>query len=86
MSLYITIMMLSACLRAFSSGLTMYRNLPRHTFGFIQGKLFPKYFLLGTSLSSVTLASFLLLNPYNSWQLHQIVQVTTMPLVQWWYW
>jgi hypothetical protein len=32
----------------FIAGLTMHNNLPRQTFGKLQSKLFPKYFLLCT--------------------------------------
>jgi hypothetical protein len=37
----------------FFAGVTMFQNLPRHTFGRLQGKLFPKYF--GLSSISVLL-------------------------------
>lgn len=43
----------------FVSGLALYFNLPRHTFGRIQEILFPKYFSMGTALSVVTLLSFI---------------------------
>lgn len=56
----------------------MYQNLPRHTFGYIQGKLFPKYFLLGTILSSVTIATYIVKNPINVWERQQMIQVGTM--------
>ena len=59
-------------------GITMYRHLPRHTFGFIQGKLFPKYFLLGTILSSVTLLTYVIQNPVPAWEWEQKVQVIRM--------
>ena len=55
----------------------MYRYLPRHMFGFIQGKLFPKYFFLGTILSSITLITFLIENPFPSWERKQTIQVCT---------
>ncbi|XP_053678068.1 transmembrane protein 205 [Anopheles nili] len=42
----------------FVSGLALYFSLPRHTFGLIQEVLFPKYFTLGTSLSTISLVSF----------------------------
>ena len=32
----------------FVLGITMFKNLPRQTFGKLQAKLFPKYFLLST--------------------------------------
>ncbi|XP_035904403.1 transmembrane protein 205 [Anopheles stephensi] len=42
----------------FVSGLALYFSLPRHTFGLIQEVLFPKYFTLGTGLSTISLVSF----------------------------
>lgn len=42
----------------FVSGLALYFSLPRHTFGVCQEILFPKYFLLNTILSSLTLVTF----------------------------
>lgn len=42
----------------FVSGLALYFSLPRHTFGMCQEILFPKYFLLNTALSSMTLITF----------------------------
>uniref|UniRef100_A0A182K6T8 TMEM205-like domain-containing protein n=1 Tax=Anopheles christyi TaxID=43041 RepID=A0A182K6T8_9DIPT len=42
----------------FVSGLALYFSLPRHTFGLIQEILFPKYFTLGTGLSTISLVSF----------------------------
>uniref|UniRef100_A0A182VVI4 TMEM205-like domain-containing protein n=1 Tax=Anopheles minimus TaxID=112268 RepID=A0A182VVI4_9DIPT len=42
----------------FVSGLALYFSLPRHTFGLIQEVLFPKYFTLGTGLSTISLISF----------------------------
>ncbi|ETN65721.1 hypothetical protein AND_002506 [Anopheles darlingi] len=42
----------------FVSGLALYFSLPRHTFGLIQEILFPKYFALGTGLSTISLVSF----------------------------
>lgn len=53
----------------------MYRHLPRHTFGYIQGKLFPKFFMLGSILSSVTLVTYLVQNPFHLWKWQQMVQV-----------
>ena len=53
----------------------MYKNLPRHTFGFIQSKLFPKYFLLGTVLTSVSIISFVIEHPFGLWKQLQYIQV-----------
>lgn len=46
----------------FVSGLALYFNLPRHTFGNVQQILFPKYFLINATLSLITLAIFLRTN------------------------
>ena len=53
----------------------MYKYLPRHTFGYIQSKLFPKYFMLGTVLSSIVLGTFIIDNPMNNWNFEQKLQV-----------
>ena len=59
----------------FYTGRTMYKYLPRHTFGYIQSKLFPKYFMLGTVLSSIVLGTFIIDNPINNWNFEQKLQV-----------
>ena len=38
----------SVAYTTFVAGITMFKNLPRQTFGKLQAKLFPKYFLLGS--------------------------------------
>lgn len=38
----------SVAYTTFIAGITMFRNLPRQTFGKLQAKLFPKYFALGS--------------------------------------
>ena len=53
----------------------MYKNLPRHMFGFIQSKLFPKYFLLGTVLMSLSILTFIAEHPFGIWNQLQYVQV-----------
>ncbi len=53
----------------------MYQYMPRHMFGFIQSKLFPKYFLLGTILSSVTIVTFLIEHPFTDWDFTEKMQV-----------
>ncbi|KAJ8923483.1 hypothetical protein NQ315_010061 [Exocentrus adspersus] len=49
----------------FVSGLALYFNLPRHTFGNVQQVLFPKYFLINAALSLITLTIFLRVNNSN---------------------
>ena len=49
----VSILVLNPC-----AGVTMYSNLPRHTFGYIQSKLFPKYFRTGTILMTVVICTF----------------------------
>ena len=61
----------------FVSGLSLYFALPRHSFGCVQKVLFPKYFLLNSFLSLVTLLIFL--DHHNS-HLHEmdiLIQVSS---------
>ncbi|CAI8028267.1 Transmembrane protein 205 [Geodia barretti] len=56
----------------------MIRYLPRHTFGYMQSKLFPKYFMLGVALSGISLATFLIDNPISSsWSFEQKLQAAS---------
>ncbi|KAK9679890.1 protein of unknown function (DUF4149) [Popillia japonica] len=48
----------------FVSGLSLYFALPRHNFGQVQKVLFPKYFLLNSILSLITLVIYL--NHHNA--------------------
>ena len=57
----------------FRAGITMYSNLPRHTFGYIQSKLFPKYFQIGTVLMTVVMCTFLW--EHNQWDWKVKLQV-----------
>lgn len=67
---------MSACMYNTHAGVTMFRHLPRHMFGLIQSKLFPKYFLLGTILSSITALSYLMEHPFSTWGYQEKVQVS----------
>ena len=58
-------------------GLTMFKHLPRHTFGLIQSKLFPKYFLIGAILSSVAMVTFITDHPISRWDTKETIQVYT---------
>jgi len=49
-------------------GSTMFFNMPRHLFGRVQSKLFPKYFLISSVTSLVALGSFALMYPYGGWE------------------
>ncbi|XP_055530250.1 transmembrane protein 205 [Wyeomyia smithii] len=74
----------------FVSGLALYFNLPRHTFGRIQEILFPKYFSMGTALSVVTLLAFIKLQQaahpelstasLNNWEPTLLLQVVALAL------
>ncbi|XP_053681886.1 transmembrane protein 205 [Sabethes cyaneus] len=74
----------------FVSGLALYFNLPRHTFGRIQEILFPKYFSMGTALSVVTLLTFIKLQQaahpelstasLNSWEPALLLQLIALAL------
>lgn len=50
----------------FASGLVLFFSLPRHIFGKVQKCLFPKYFMLNSMLSAITLALFILHHPSAS--------------------
>uniref|UniRef100_T1IS77 TMEM205-like domain-containing protein n=1 Tax=Strigamia maritima TaxID=126957 RepID=T1IS77_STRMM len=43
----------------FVSGIILFLTVPRHTFGLVQEQLFPRYFLLNTALSFITVNTFL---------------------------
>lgn len=74
----------------FVSGLALYFNLPRHTFGRVQEILFPKYFSMGSALSVVTLLTFIKLQqtarpelisaPFSSWDPMLLLQLVTLAL------
>lgn len=61
----------------FVSGLALYFAMPRHTFGHIQKILFPKYFLLNSVLSLITLYVFLRAHSshLNSWEVLAQVRI-----------
>ena len=61
-----------------SPGIAMYQFLLRHTFGYIQSKLFLKYFMLEIILSTVSLITFIIDNPVNSWAFEQKLQVSNV--------
>jgi len=48
-------------------GSTMFFNMPRHLFGRVQSKLFPKYFLISSVTSFAALGTFALMFPYSGW-------------------
>jgi len=49
-------------------GSTMFFNMPRHLFGRVQSKLFPKYFLISSVTSVIALGSFALMHPVGGWE------------------
>ncbi|XP_036318148.1 uncharacterized protein LOC118733065 [Rhagoletis pomonella] len=61
----------------FISGLSLYFQLPRHTFGQCQQILFPRYFALSSALSIIMLVLFV---KYflNSWNLAALIQLTAL--------
>lgn len=65
----------------FVSGLALYFNLPRHTFGRVQEILFPKYFSMGTALSVVTLLTFIKLQQTAHPELRSTALTSWDPLV-----
>eukprot|EP00164_Ancoracysta_twista_P013516 GFYU01021622.1.p1 GENE.GFYU01021622.1~~GFYU01021622.1.p1 ORF type:complete len:205 (+),score=54.42 GFYU01021622.1:131-745(+) len=54
----------------FIAGPVMFMNLPKQTFGHIQGKLFPRYFQFLTLLNIISILDFIfLVKPANSMEL-----------------
>jgi hypothetical protein len=70
---------------SFVAGIVMFRNLPRHTFGRLQSKLFPAYFTFSAILLvlSITSASALSLShrSYNILPLYTILATILVNLV-----
>ncbi|CAG9828263.1 unnamed protein product [Diabrotica balteata] len=65
----------------FVSGLALFFSLSRHTFGSVQQVLFPKYFLLNTVLSFITLFVFMKTNNsvlLESWE--NLIQALSISL------
>ncbi|KAJ9696631.1 hypothetical protein PVL29_008711 [Vitis rotundifolia] len=50
----------------FIGGIIMFKNLPRHTFGNLQSKMFPAYFSMVGVCCAVSTASFGYLHPWKS--------------------
>ncbi|BAF30025.1 uncharacterized protein [Oryza sativa Japonica Group] len=50
----------------FIGGIIMFKNLPRHQFGNLQGKLFPAYFMLISACAAVSVAAFAYLHPWKT--------------------
>ena len=63
----------------------MFQYLPRHMFGYIQSKLFPKYFLLGTILSAITTITYLIEHPFTEWNYIEKIQASCS-MYQCWGW
>lgn len=62
------------------AGLTMFYNLPRHMFGQVQSRLFPMFFLWSLVTSSVSIATYVTLHPYESWDRANLIQGVCMML------
>ncbi|KAM0947605.1 hypothetical protein DsansV1_C07g0069211 [Dioscorea sansibarensis] len=50
----------------FIGGIIMFKNLPRHQFGSLQGRMFPAYFTLVSTCAAVSVAAFAYLHPWRS--------------------
>ncbi|XP_047087391.1 transmembrane protein 205-like [Lolium rigidum] len=50
----------------FIGGIVMFKNLPRHQFGNLQGKMFPAYFMLISVCSAISVAAFAYLHPWKT--------------------
>ncbi|XP_063218752.1 transmembrane protein 205 [Bacillus rossius redtenbacheri] len=62
----------------FVSGLSLYFNVSRHTFGEVQKVLFPRYFSVNSFLSLVTLVIFVKYHPIHVWNSCIGLQVMAM--------
>lgn len=70
---------------SFIAGIVMFKNLPRHTFGRLQAKLFPAYFLFSAIAMALSIASAAAL-PWSksrgpSWSLYTILGTVLVNLV-----
>ncbi|WOL03270.1 transmembrane protein 205-like [Canna indica] len=50
----------------FIGGILMFKYLPRHQFGNLQGKMFPAYFMLTSVCAAISVAAFAYLHPWRS--------------------
>nr|BBD82320.1 unknown protein [Oryza sativa Indica Group]BBF89978.1 putative transmembrane protein 205 [Oryza rufipogon] len=50
----------------FIGGIVMFKYLPRHQFGSLQGKMFPAYFMLISVCSAISVAAFAYLHPWKT--------------------
>eukprot|EP01018_Ginkgo_biloba_P027430 Gb_23856 [translate_table: standard] len=50
----------------FIGGIIMFKNLPRHQFGNLQGKMFPAYFAMVAVCGAICVAAFSLIHPWSS--------------------
>ncbi|PUZ45776.1 hypothetical protein GQ55_8G251700 [Panicum hallii var. hallii] len=50
----------------FVGGIVMFKYLPRHQFGNLQGKMFPAYFTLISVCSAISVAAFAYLHPWKT--------------------
>lgn len=56
----------SALWVTFIGGIIMFKNLPRHQFGNLQGKMFPAYFSMVSVCAAICVAAFSLTHPWYS--------------------
>ncbi|KAL6654285.1 hypothetical protein ACP70R_007750 [Stipagrostis hirtigluma subsp. patula] len=50
----------------FIGGILMFRHLPRHQFGSLQGNMFKAYFMLKSVCSAISVAAFAYLHPWKT--------------------
>ncbi|KAG2564062.1 hypothetical protein PVAP13_8KG334000 [Panicum virgatum] len=50
----------------FVGGIVMFKYLPRHQFGSLQGKMFPAYFTLISVCSAISVAAFAYVHPWKT--------------------
>ncbi|KAK7092119.1 hypothetical protein V1264_009719 [Littorina saxatilis] len=56
------------------AGFTMFYNLPRHMFGQVQSRLFPMFFLWSLVTSAISIATYVTLHPFESWDHSNVIQ------------
>ncbi|CAD5116403.1 DgyrCDS5295 [Dimorphilus gyrociliatus] len=64
----------------FVAGLTMFHNLPRHLFGDVQSRLFPKYFSFGVLSNAVCICTYFLHHSINNLETRGFIQISAMGL------
>src|SRR3970040_1722815 len=59
----------------------LFKSLPRETFGLVQSKLFPAYYLISYICGMVLVVTYRLLHPMKSWVSQDCVKITALCLM-----